>query len=310
MSLDEYLEAADGVMDTATALSFLTRRQLHWRVASGRWQRPCRGVLVAHSGPLEESQILRVALLAAGRQSALGGLTAAWLDGFTGFGDKAQVSVRPVHVIVPAGFKPRVMPPTVNTVIHYSRTLTELDVHPLRQPRRTRIARSLIDAAAWMATDRGAMAVLAAGVQQRLVRVEDLRRVAERTETLKRRALIVSILGDIAGGAEALSELDFTRRVIRAFRLPEPSRQVARRDSRGRRRWIDVMWDEDKLVVEIDGAQHVEDPLQRWDDMDRDNDLQFARYRTLRFPAWLVRQHPELVASEVLKALRPRRARS
>jgi len=70
-------------MDTATALSFLTRRQLHWRVASGRWQRPCRGVLVAHSGPLEESQILRVALLAAGRQSALGGLSAAWLDGFT-----------------------------------------------------------------------------------------------------------------------------------------------------------------------------------------------------------------------------------
>jgi len=213
-------------------------------------------------------------------------------------------------VIVTAGFKARVMPPTVNTVIHYSRTLTDLDVHPLRQPRRTRIARSLIDAAAWMPTDRGAMAVLAAGVQQRLIRVEDLRRVAERTETLKRRALIVSILGDIAGGAEALSELDFTRRVIRACRLPEPSRQVARRDSRGRRRWIDVMWDEDKLVVEIDGAQHVEDPLQRWDDMERDNDLQFAGYRTLRFPAWLVRQHPELVASEILKALRPRRGRS
>jgi hypothetical protein len=260
MSLDESLEAADGVVDTAAALNFLTRNQLRWRVESGRWQRPCRGVVVAHSGPLGEGQILRVALLAAGRQSALGGLTAAWLDGFTGFGDKTPVSVRPVHVIVPAGFKPRVMPPAVNTVIHYSRTLADLDVHPLRQPRRTRIARSVIDAATWTPTDRGAMAVLAAGVQQRLVRVEDRRRVAQRTETLKRRALIFSILGDIAGGAEALSELDFTRRVIRACRLPEPSRQVARRDSRGRRRWIDVMWDECKLVVEIDGAQHVDDP--------------------------------------------------
>jgi hypothetical protein len=40
--------------------------------------------------------------------------------------------------------------------------------------------------------------------------------------------------------------------------------------------------------------------------MERDNDLQFAGYRTLRFPAWLVRQHPELVASEIRKALRPR----
>ena len=147
VSLDEFLGAADGVTDTATALNFLTKKQLRSRVASGRWQRPCRGVFVAHSGPLEQSQILRVALLAAGRQAVLGGLTAAWLDGFKGFGDQAPVSVRPVHLIVPAGFKPRVRPPTVNAVIHYSRTLTDLDVHPLRQPRRTGIARSLIDAA-------------------------------------------------------------------------------------------------------------------------------------------------------------------
>jgi hypothetical protein len=44
-------------------------------------------------------------------------------------------------------------------------------------------------------------------------------------------------------------------------------------DARGRRRWADVMWDEYKIVVEIDGAQHTEDPLQRWDDMERDIDL-------------------------------------
>ncbi len=197
----------------------------------------------------------------------------------------------------------------VNTVIHYSRTLTDLDVHPLRQPRRTRIARSLVDAAAWMPTDRGAMAVLAAGVQQRLVRVGDLRQVAGRIETLKRRVLITGILGDIAGGAQALSELDFTRQVVRTHRLPEPSRQVARRDSRGRRRWFDVTWDEYKVVVEIDGAQHAEDPLQRWDDMERDNDLQFAGYQVLRFPAWLVRQNPGYVAREIRKALREAGAR-
>ena len=308
MSLDECLAAADGVVDTATALNFLTMDQLRWRVTSGRWQRPCRGVLVAHSGPLDERQILRVALLAAGRQAVLAGLTAAWLDGFTGFGDKVPFPGRPVHLIVPAGFKRRVTPPMVNMVIHYSRRLTDLDVHPLRQPRRTRIARSLVDAAVWMPTDRGAMAVLAAGVQQRLVRVDDLRQAAERIATLKRRVLITGILGDIAGGAQALSELDFTRQVVRACRLPEPSRQAARRDSRGRRRWIDVMWDEHKVVVEIDGAQHAEDPLQRWDDMERDNDLQFAGYRILRFPAWLVRRNPGYVANQIRKALREARA--
>ena len=115
---------------------------------------------------------------------------------------------------------------------------------------------------------------------------------------------MTGILDDVMGGAQALSELDFTRQVVRAYRLPEPSRQAARRDSRGRRRWTDVMWDDCKVAAEIDGAQHTEDPLQRWDDMERDNDLNVDGYRTLRFPAWLVRQHPELVARQIRRALR------
>jgi very-short-patch-repair endonuclease len=153
-----------------------------------------------------------------------------------------------------------------------------------------------------MPTDRGAMAVLAAGVQQRLVRVDDLSRVVERIETLRRRGQMTGILADIAGGAQALSELDFTRQVVRRHRLPEPSRQVARRDGRGLQRWIDVMWDDWKIAVEIDGAQHA-DPLQRWDDMERDNGLNIDGYQTLRFPAWLVRQEPEYVARKILEAL-------
>jgi hypothetical protein len=141
--------------------------------------------------------------------------------------------------------------------IHYSRMLTDLDVHPLWEPGRTRMARSLVDAASWMATDRGAMAVLAAGVQQRRVRVQDLRTRLDRMTRIRRRRLMYEILADVEGGAQALSELDFTRQVIRRFRLPEPSRQAGRRDSRGRQRWIDVLFDEWKVAVEIDGAQHI-----------------------------------------------------
>jgi hypothetical protein len=147
------------------------------------------------------------------------------------------------------------------------------------------------------------MAVLAAGVQQRLVRVEDARQVAEPVVRFRRRKLILETLGDIAGGAQALSELDFTRNVVRAFHLPEPARQAARRDARGRRRWTDVSWDEYKLAVEIDGAQHTEDPLQRWDDMERDIDMGADGYLTLRFPAWLVRSNPEQVARAIRQAL-------
>jgi very-short-patch-repair endonuclease len=226
------------------------------------------------------------------------------LDGFTGFGDKASLIDRPVYLLAPYGYKRRTPPLKLTVVTHYSQALTDVDVHPDRQPRRTRIARSLIDAAAWMPTDRGAMAILAAGVQQRLVRAQDLSQVMDRMGALHRRKLIGETIGDIAGGSQALSELDFTRQVIRAFRLPEPSRQAARRDARGRRRWTDVMWDDYKIVVEIDGAQHAADPLQRWDDMERDIDLGLDGYQSLRFPAWLVRANPEYVARKILEALR------
>ena len=300
--LEDVIAEHEGVLGTDVVLRCLTYGELRWRIASARWQRPCKGVVVTHSGPLTDRQVLRIALLRAGPTAALAGLTAARLDGFTGFGDNRPITDSTIQLILPAGTRRRSAPLRLSVVTHYSRSLTSEDVHPTREPRRTRIARSLVDGAAWMPTDRGAMAVLAAGVQQRLVRVDDLSRVVERIETLRRRGQMTGILADIAGGAQALSELDFTRQVVRRHRLPEPSRQVARRDGRGLQRWIDVMWDDWKIAVEIDGAQHA-DPLQRWDDMERDNGLNIDGYQTLRFPAWLVRQEPEYVARKILEAL-------
>lgn len=124
---------------------------------------------------------------------------------------------------------------------------------------------------------------LAAGVQQRLVRIEDLTDVVAANQRLRRRALIRETLGDIAGGAQALSELDFTRLVVRAYRLPEPQRQVRRKDAHGRNRYLDVVWEKERLVVEIDGAQHA-DPLHTWDDMSRDNELVVDGYRCCGSP--------------------------
>ena len=105
-------------------------------------------------------------------------------------------------------------------------------------------------------------------------------------------------------GRVAPGRAGVVRLVVRAFGLPEPSRQSGRRDQRGRRRWTDAAWDEYKIAVEIDGAQHTEDPLQRWDDMERDIDLGLDGYLTLRFPAWLVRTNPEYVARRIREALR------
>ena len=193
------------------------------------------------------------------------------------------------------------MRPPLPLIVHYSRLLGEDDLHPLRRPPRTRIARSLVDAAAWMATGRGAQAVLAAGVQQRLVRVDDLMAVVARHSRLPRRALIKATLGDIAGGAQALSELDFTR-LLRRYRLPPPDRQAQRPGPDGRRRWLDAVWEAAQLIVEVDGIHHME-AMQYWADMDRDNDFTLGGYRVLRFPAFVVRYRPAYVAGKIRDAL-------
>jgi len=242
-------------------------------------------------------QTLWVATFWAGPGAALAGLTASRLQGLKGFERKADA----VHVLVPTVHTVRPARPGFPLVVHYTRHLEPADVHPGRRPPQTRLARSVVNAASWMGTDRGAQAVLAAAVQQRLVRTTDLAAVLDRSERAYRRKLMITTLADIAGGSHALSELDFTRLVIRQFGLPEPERQVPRRDSTGRRRWLDAVWEETRLLVEIDGAAHL-DVLTYWDDMNRSNDLT-KDYRILRFPAWVVRYQPEYVAAKIRQAL-------
>jgi hypothetical protein len=178
--ISDLIDENNGVLSTRILLSRITRAEIRWHVSSGRWQQPCRGVVVTHSGELTDKQVLRVVLMHTGPQAVLAGLTAARLDGLTGFGDRLPVREGPIYVVAPLGYARRSAPLELNVITRYSRHLTEADVHPAREPRRTRIARSLLDAAAWHANDRWALAILAAGVQQRLTRTDHLCGVLDR----------------------------------------------------------------------------------------------------------------------------------
>lgn len=296
--LNALLDDHDAVIDTGSARAYLSLSELRWRIRSGRWQQPCRGVIVAHSGPLTAEQRQRIAVLWGGPGAMLAGLTAARLHGLHGFDRDPET----IHLLRPGARVTRGDFPDLDIVVHYSRFLGEYDVEPLRSPRRTRAARSLVDAAGWMPTDRGAQAVLAAGVQQGLVTPEALLEEVARKERLPRGRVIRAAIDDIAGGSQALSELDFLNNVVRAHNLPVPDRQVAHRDSGGRRRMLDAVYEEARLVVEIDGAGHRE-VLQYWDDMSRDRNLALQGYTILRFPGAMVRDHPREVARQIREAL-------
>ncbi|HEV2372840.1 MAG TPA: DUF559 domain-containing protein [Streptosporangiaceae bacterium] len=235
-----------------------------------------------------------MAVLSAGPGAALAGLTAARLDRLAGFDEPRT------YLLAPAPSCVRIR--LANVVVHRSRTLRPDDIHPARTPPRTRLTRSLLDAAAWAPSTALARGILAAGVQQRLVRADQLAAAVAARPSIRRHALIAATLGNISEGAQALSELDFTL-LLRRHRIPEPDRQVMRLDSMGRRRWLNTYWDQARLAAEIDGMWHME-PLSWWADMCRDNELTTSGYRVLRFPAFALREAPDTVATQIKAALR------
>jgi very-short-patch-repair endonuclease len=292
--LGEVLERQVGVISVRQAARHLSRGVIRNHLQHGRWQRPHRGVLVTHNGTLTENQRPWVASLAVGngQPAPLGGLTALRAHGLTGFTPTTTT------VLLPASQQRRNLPAGI-TVLRTT-ALPARDIFPGRPPR-SRAPRSLVDAAAHARTDREARGIIASCFQQRLVRLDDVLDVIERLPRVRRRQLIVATARDAAAGATSLSELDFLC-AIRAAGLPEPTLQHRRRDADGRWRWLDAYFAEYGLHVEVDGAQH-RDPRQAWDDMARQNALWRAGDRVLRVPAWLVRDHPEIVVAQVRAAL-------
>jgi very-short-patch-repair endonuclease len=288
------LRCQDDVVSWRQACAHLHEEVVRRRVNGGRWQRPCHGVIVAHNGPLTAEQREWAALLTAGPGAVLAGTTAARRGGLRGYDSDS------IHVLVPATRRVnrrayRGLP----VASHRSSTL--LPVEKVGRPPRTHIARSLVDAAQWAHSDNAARAIVAAGFQQRLVRLDEISATVHRLPRARRRRLVLQTAIDASGGAHSVAEADLAR-LCRRHRLPTPTHQQPRRDSQGRHRWLDAYWQEWRLHVEVDGAHHME-VREWWADMQRQNALWVAGERVLRFPNWALRHRPDDVAGQIRAAL-------
>jgi very-short-patch-repair endonuclease len=190
--------------------------------------------------------------------------------------------------------------PPADVVYHRVR-LADEDRHPIARPPTTTIGRAVVDAAAWARSDDEARVIIAASFQQRLVTAAEIVRVLDRLPATPRRQLVIATARDAASGSHSLGELALVK-ICRDARLPLPTRQRRFRDSAGRLRYLDAVFDPWRVAVEIDGAQHAR-VAQMWDDSDRHNDLVLANYQLLRFPVHLVREQPRIVAEKLRAAL-------
>lgn len=269
------------------------RRQVADELHSGRWQR-CGLAIVMHNGPLSRSQRWRIARVHGGPRAILTAFTAAQAQGLKGW-ERTEA-----HVLAPAGTRLRAGSP-VPVVLH------------LRGPRAPReipgrgvelLSDSLIRAATTFGSPRPGCGLLAAAVQQRLLSPGDLADALDLAPRVRHRHLLLAAVHDIAGGSQALSEIDFVR-LCRRNGLPEPVRQAVRRDPSGRRRYLDAAWrrsDGRLVVAEVDGALHL--IVSRWwSDQLRQNELALADALVLRYPSVVVRDDEPLVANQLRRAL-------
>lgn len=272
----------------------VTPSEVKARVAAGRW-RLCGHAVVLHNGPLTRRQRWDAALINVGPRAMLTAFTAAERGGLTGW-DRDQV-----HVLAPMGTAP-VRLPGLEVIVHRTRRWTLAAAPGVF--RCQAMPSALVMAAVTFASPRPACAILAAGVQQRLVSAGDLHVQLVRRATVRHRRLMLAAVADIAGGSEALSELDFVR-LCRKHGLPEPIRQQVRQERSGRRRYLDATWrrkDGRLVVAEVDGALHLS-PARWWEDQHRQNELALADALVLRFPSVVIRTQPTLVAAQLRRAL-------
>ena len=289
----------DRVLTTAQAAALLGRGHLRGLLRSGRWRRACRGVLVAHNGPLTTTQNHWIAVLAAGEGTLLAGLTSARESGLQWRGPT------PIHLLVPAGhtyaaLRRRLPLDMPAVMVRRTAILPESHVQ-VGRPMRTTMARSVVDAAQWARTDDEARAIVAAACQQRLVTPGEIDAVLALMPRARRRRLVRETVGYAEGGATALSEIDFVKLCGRNG-LPIPDLQERRRDQAGRNRFLDAYWREQHVHVEVDGAHHME--VRHWEaDMRRQNEVWIRGDRVLRFSAWQVRHQSDYVIAQLRAAL-------
>jgi hypothetical protein len=270
-------------------------RAVDCHVVNLRWRTLGPLVVALHRGPLPTVARRWAVVLNAGSDAALAAWTALHEWGLQGWEREA------VHVVVRRGVRPTAMPAAVGPiVVHESRRHREGDMVlrnglPMHSPER-----AAIDGGAWSTSSRAACGLLAAVVQQGLSTVTRLSAELDTVGRVNRLRVMRSALSDIGGGSHALSEIDFVR-FCRERGLPVPVRQVVRRDSAGRRRYLDVEWrlpDGRRLALEIDGIGHME--VERWyDDLLRAAELMASggtEGPLIRLPAIACRTEPDRVA--------------
>lgn len=288
----------------------LTRSLCDHRVRQARWHRHRAGIYTVAGSPNTWEQQLWLAILVAGEGAAAARRSAARLHRLPGvWGDH-------LDLVQPERSVPRAKPQTSRrSSLVPAAHVTEVDGFPT-----TTIARTLFDLGGLTG-------------QQRRRRGWDylppprVERIID--DALAHRRVTVAQLGgmllDLGGrgrpGTALMRELleerspsyipteseleDLFLRLVRAHGLPEPRRQVSLGDARGMIGRVDFVFDDARLIVELDGRRFHEPRAVASEDLQRDLRLTAMGWRVVRLDWWQLVRGGNEIARDLAGVLLP-----
>jgi very-short-patch-repair endonuclease len=267
------------------------------RLRSGIWQRLHRGAYATFTGDPSREAKLWAAVLCVGPGAALSHETAAEIHGLV---DKPSALI---HVSVPAERRPGQRRKIRGVIVHRSRCLVPEWQPPWQLPRTT-IEDTVLDLVAAARTFNDAYGWIARAVGRRLTSPQSLSKALNARSRMRWRVWITAALADAADGVHSPLEHNYVHGVERAHGLPKARRQARRRHPDGTR-YLDNLYEEYDLCVELDGVS-AHPAEGRWRDTHRDNANLAQGIVTLRYGWPDVTENRCRTAEEIAAVLRGR----
>ena len=255
-------------------------------IRTGAWGRLESGIYLVPD--VEPTWLGRVwaGLLLGGPDARAGGTTAA---AFQGLADEQRL---PIDILVPNGKRLDAR----DWVVFRQERDGVRSISTRTEPPCTRVEDTVLDLCA-AGTPAACIHWITTAVRQHLTTPDKLAQALKRRARMPHRRLIVGIISDAAKGVQSSLEYRYRHDVELAHALPQGTRQKSR-VARGE--FIDVVYEEYALVVELDGRiGHVG----RLRDRRRDNVHTKTGSPSLRYGWHEVTQETCAVAAEVTEVL-------
>lgn len=206
----------------------------------------------------------------------------------------SELQESPVQLSVASGrIRPR-----VGLTVHRRRPLSQADVRVCRNLPVTSPARTIVDLAGVL-DGHELEAALALAIRRALVTPQEVTDALARAPKSKGAATVKELLTQ--GPGPTLTRSKYERKLIQLLKRADLPMPVINSKAEGHE--VDLLWPEQRLIVEFDGFAYHSDRSAFEQDRLRDQRLVAAGYRVIRITARQLNHTPEAVVARIAAAL-------